>query len=300
MQLKPLLLSDISIIDKYLCSRKETFLSTYNFVPIYVSLALYKVLWQVIDQHLYIFLKDKTGIFLYLPPLGKSLNKKAVKIAFDIMLKYNQNKQICRIENVLAEDVPFFEDIGYCCRKAFDEYVYNRWELASLRGGKFKHKRANVNYFTKHYNAVYKEFEPKDKKACLWLYEQWSQQRLSVYRSNIYQGLLQDSKRMFSLLLNKLEALPVLGRVVKIDEKICACSFGYPLSDDTFCIFFEIADNSLKGITNFIFQKFCQELVSFQWINCMDDSGLENIKRVKLSYHPTKLLSSFTVALQNE
>ena len=63
-----------------------------------------------------------------------------------------------------------------------------------------------------------------------------------------------------------------------------------------FCVLFEIADLNINGLSQFIYREFCQELMSsYRWINAMDDSGLENLKRVKRSYHPTKIIPSYTI-----
>jgi hypothetical protein len=63
----------------------------------------------------------------------------------------------------------------------------------------------------------------------------------------------------------------------------------YEINKDTFCILYEITDLSVKGLAQFIFKEFATELTGYKYINIMDDSGLENLKKVKLSYQPEKL-----------
>jgi len=43
-------------------------------------------------------------------------------------------------------------------------------------------------------------------------------------------------------------------------------------------------------------REFSRELGGYKYINIMDDSGLKNLKRVKLSYKPVRLVPSFTLA----
>ena len=45
---------------------------------------------------------------------------------------------------------------------------------------------------------------------------------------------------------------------------------------------------------------FAQELKNYKFINVMDDSGLENLKKVKLSYHPVKLVPAYIVRRKHE
>jgi hypothetical protein len=63
-----------------------------------------------------------------------------------------------------------------------------------------------------------------------------------------------------------------------------------------FCILLEIADLSIKGASQYIFWKFSSELKDYTYINIMDDSGLLNLKTVKLSYHPEILASNFIIS----
>ena len=86
------------------------------------------------------------------------------------------------------------------------------------------------------------------------------------------------------------------ARVVRIDGEIRGYTFGYPLNADTFCILFEVTDLSIKGLAQFIYREFCKKLMgTYRWINAMDDSGLENLKRVKQAYHPIQLIPSYNV-----
>jgi len=39
--------------------------------------------------------------------------------------------------------------------------------------------------------------------------------------------------------------------------------------------------------------RFCRDLEPCKYINLMDDSGLENLKKVKLSYHPLKIIPAY-------
>jgi len=56
-----------------------------------------------------------------------------------------------------------------------------------------------------------------------------------------------------------------------------------------FCVLLEVCDLKFKGISEFIFREFSKEMTQYKHINCMDDSGLENLRISKLSYHPVFL-----------
>jgi hypothetical protein len=110
--------------------------------------------------------------------------------------------------------------------------------------------------------------------------------------------MLRDAQACLKVLLDNYAHLDCLGRLVKIDKKIKAFTFGYRINADTFAVLFEIADLSFKGLSQFIFRELCRELAGYKYINIMDDSGLENLKRVKLSYHPAGLIPNYIVKRQ--
>ncbi len=74
---------------------------------------------------------------------------------------------------------------------------------------------------------------------------------------------------------------------------ISSLSWAIALSRASFCVLYEITDLQVKGLAQFIFRSFAQELKDYKFINIMDDSGLENLKKVKLSYHPVRLVPAY-------
>ena len=292
MELNKLSLKDRAIFNEYL-GQGSYELSVYSFENIYIWRNLYDIRWGIADGSLCIFFQDKFGAFLYLPPLGKTCSLEAVKISFTIMDRYNDNKEISRIENIEEKNAQFFLDSGYLCKIKSYDYLCLRSSLAGLRGDKFKAKRACFNYFVKHNTFEYLPFSPKDISGCLELYNCWTRQRRQQNQDHLYQGMMDDSLNCLKLLLKDCGYLGITARIVKIDNEIKAFTFGYKLNKDTFCILYEITDLTVKGVAQFIFRVFCEELKDYKYINIMDDSGLENLKVVKLSYHPVRLIPGY-------
>ncbi len=294
MKLENLSVKDKGIFNKFLgLSRHE--LSVYAFENIYVWKGLFDIYWSVIENSLCIFFKDKIGCFLYLTPLAENKNPGVIKKVFHILDKFNKNKDISRIENIEEADTSFYENLGYTCQNKSYDYLCLRGDLAKLRGDKFKSKRACFNYFIKHYQFRYLPFSLKYRDDCLELYNSWVKERKAKNLDRIYQGMLEDSRRSLKNALDNYSDLNFIGRLVRINKKIKAFTFGFQLNQDTFCILYEITDLSIKGLSQFIFSRFCSELEGYKYINIMDDSGLENLKKVKLSYHPAKLIPAYIV-----
>ena len=298
MKLKALSVKDKGIFNKFLGKSRHE-LSVYAFENTYIWKGLFDIYWSVVEDSLCIFFKDKIGCFLYLAPLSGQKNPEVIKKVFAAMDRCNKNKEISRIENIPQADTPFYEDLGYACQNKSYDYICKRSDLANLTGNKFKSKRAGFNYFTKNYDFRYLPFSLRYRDECLGLYDSWAKERKINNQDSIYQGMLEDSRIALKNALDNYSDLNFIGRVIRIGRKIKAFTFGFKLNKDTFCILYEITDLSIKGLAQFIFRRFSSELEGYKYINIMDDSGLENLKKVKLSYQPAKLIPAYIAKRKN-
>jgi hypothetical protein len=292
VKINKLSLKDKIIFNKYLSLERHE-LSVYAFADIYIWKSLFEISWFVIEENLCIFFRDRVGCFMYLSALGRKMSQRALNKSFEYMDKFNKNKEISRIENIEEKDVHFYKELGLDCREKSHDYFCNREDLVSLRGNKFKSKRASVNFFTKHYPHELLPYSLHNRNDCLKLYAIWAGQRSPKNNDSVYQGMIEDGLTCLKIVLENYKDLGLAGRIIKVDNELKAFSFGYKLNPDTFCILYEITDLTIKGLAQFIFQKFSSELKGYVYINVMDDSGLENLKQVKLSYQPVKLIPAF-------
>ncbi|MBM3244071.1 MAG: DUF2156 domain-containing protein [Candidatus Omnitrophica bacterium] len=295
MAFNKLRIKDKEIFDRYLKLSTHQ-LSVYSFANIYIWNKFFDISWKIIDDSLCIFFKDKIGAFLYLPPLSKENNPKVLVHVFEILSKSNKNNDFAHIENVEEKDLGFYRSLGFRCTLKSHDYICSRWGLESLRGNKFKSKRASRNYFTKNYWYSYHPISSRDDKdECLKLYSFWAKQRKEKNVDIIYQGLIDDNGLALKEAFDNYAALGFKGGLVRINNKVKGFTFGFELTRDIFCILYEITDLDIKGLAQFIFAQFASQLRSYKSVNIMDDSGLENLKRVKLSYHPKALVASYTI-----
>lgn len=294
MRLNKLVFSDKDKFDKYL-GFEEHRLSVYSFANIYIWRKFFDISWTIIDDSLCIFFKDNIGTFLYLPPLGKQNRHSLVDKVFNILDKENNNPELVHFENIEEKDLSFYVNLGFVCDLKSHDYLCKRTDLAGLVGEKFKSKRASCNYFTKHFHYKCRKLIQNDKDDCLKLFELWMGQRKCGKNDSVYQGMLEDSRVCLIDAFDNYSKLDFQGLVVEIENKIKGFTFGFKLNSQTFCILYEITDLSVKGLAQFIFRSFAQELKDYKYINVMDDSGLENLKKVKLSYHPKELVPAYSV-----
>lgn len=274
-------------------------LSAYSFVQMMMWKNLYRVAWTRFDRAVCVFFHDTLGAFMNGEPLGSTVTPEAVRDAFAYMDACNKNKAYSRIENVEEERVAFYRALGYKAVPKGGDYVCERTRLADLRGDRYKSKRASCNYFSKNYDARYLPYTKADRQACFDLYDAWASGRAATTDDRVYTGMLGDSRTCLDTVLRTYAAFDLAGRVVVVDKRVKAFTFGYELNENTFCILYEVADLSVKGISQHIFRQVCREMTKYRYINIMDDSGLERLQSVKRSYRPAQVIPAYIIQRAN-
>jgi len=288
----PLKSEDRKLVREYL-QLKGHYLSSYSFEALFIWEGLFNLFYKLIDNNLCIFYEQDGNYFMPILPLGEDYSRMACLEAFDIMKRLNSCEAVARIENVEEEALDYFHSLGFTSYLKDVEYICSQKDLSLLSGNRFASKRSACNYFAKHYNYSYLPYESQMRDECLNLYRVWSNERSIKYKDTFFNALLEDSYHVHKEAMT--DRLGLTGRVVLMNGILKAYTFGYRLNNDVFCILFEVADLKIKGLAQFIFREFSKELSSYRHINIMDSSGLDNLKRVKLSYHPCMTVPSFTV-----
>jgi Uncharacterized conserved protein len=292
---KPLQLEDREMVGRFLALAPHE-LSPYHFINIFIWRALFTISWRIIDDCLCVFFSDAHGCFMYLPPLGKKVQEKTIAECFELMDSANRRTGMSRIENVEAVRAQWYRSLGYAVREKAPDYICRQKDLAALAGDAYKSKRSTYNFFVRRYNYEYREYQPSDAAACSRLCRNWQQERSVAGSDDLYRYMLEDNVRVQDELLRFSSELAPEGRVVLVDSVIAGYTFGFSLRPDMFCIAFEVCLKAYKGLAQFIFREFCRELTGYASINIMDDSGLENLEKVKKSYRPVQQIPNFVVS----
>ncbi len=245
-----------------------------------------------------VFARQPIGVFLYWPPLGKDIEPEHIEDAFVLMENENGIKSgVSRIENVSQKELKFFDLNKYEHRQRGDEYVYRKEALASLKGKKYHAKRHEINKLCRQTKAIYRVFNKEDQVACRMLFDIWRIDRKEKSTDEIYQTLLQESQRVHECVFEYACVLGFVGRVVEINGQIKAYTFGYFLSNGDFCVFLEVADPFIGGLSTFIFHMLMKDpvLKDVIFVNTMDDFGMPQVAYAKELWHPIKKEAVYTI-----
>lgn len=274
--------------------------SALHFSQLFVWKEAFSFDVQVVEDATLVFARQAIGTFLFWPPLGKVIPRDAVERAFEVMGQENGAGGLSRIEHVSGKDLESFSDERFIKYLRGHEYIYRQADIAALRGKKYHAKRHEINLLKRAHHVEYRPFEAGDRTECLILFEQWLDDRRMKYDDEVYRSLLQENRAVHASVFLHARTLGLTGRVVVVDKKIKAYTFGYPLSGSTFCVFLEVADPSVVGLASFIFREFAADkaLQNIEYINAMDDFGMPQVAAAKSHWHPAVLLPVYTVSLR--
>src|SRR3989338_1811137 len=296
------LLAEKNLVKRYLSFGKYD-LSAFSFVSIFAWKDFFDFDLRLIDNNLCVFARHEAGSFLYLPPLGNNVSPQTIDACFSLMRETNGENGVSRIENVGEDQLAMFPESRFAHYRKAREYCYRREAVAGLKGNSYKSKRSAYNQFRKKYFYQYLPYEDSMREACLELYDRWAEGRRQTHnRQDIYRYMLEDNRKVHALVLEYDKELDLVGRVVSVDGRIKAYSFGYALNDEVFCVLFEIADLSLKGLSTFIFREFCadKDVEKYTFINAMDDFETAGLRQTKMSFRPAVLLDAYVITQRSK
>jgi len=291
-------------------------ISDYTFAGNYIWLSTATGFYSIINDTFCFFVLTSGELSMLLPPLGSKNNTyEAMLICFEIMNAHNSSIHYSKIEyvheNLLEGFVDYLEDgtliydmlKDFIIEKRLVDYIYRVDDLIELKGDPYKSKRNEINKFIKVYADYRLEIIDMDrhKEGIIELFNKWVKDRttympkeeIEIFLDGIY-----FERFAIKRLLNDYQNLDVVGVVLYIDDEIKGFSVGEKINETTSSIIIEKTDFEVLGCAQFIFRefsKYLKELYGSIYINVGDDMGFENLKKVKMSYRPDKLIPKYTI-----
>lgn len=271
-------------------------LSQYSSVSLFAWSDFYTVVEKIFDGQTFYFSQDSCGVFCSCIPQVDQLTDSSVKEAWEWMCQINKSSSITRFDCVDWSQAQRLSYLGFESLPRSCEYVYWRQDLVELKGNGYKSKRHDVNLVKSRTGVVYREYSLEDFEVCLTLYDKWAEDRLAKCSDDVYQLMIEDSRTVHAKVLANTVELGVDARVVEVDGKIEGYTVGFALNPKVYCVYLEVVKSQIAGLPSFLFHNFCNDsaLKTFSFVNCMDDFGMDNITKAKVSYRPALLLSSYT------
>jgi uncharacterized protein len=290
--------------------------SDYTFAGNYIWLSTATGFYTIVNETFCLFILNSGELSMLLPPIGKKNNTyEAMLQCFDIMNAHNSNRNYSKIEYVHEELLEGFVDYleegtlvyemlkDFVIEKKLVDYIYKVDDLIDLKGDSYKSKRNEINKFKKIYPEH--RIEILDKTAhsqeVMNLFNKWVKDRttympkeeVEVFMDGIY-----FERFAIKRLINDYDNLDIIGLVIYINDEIKGFTVGEKINETTASVIIEKTDFEILGCAQFIFREFTKILkdkYGVEYINVGDDMGFENLKKVKMSYRPNKLVPKYTI-----
>ncbi len=258
--------------------------------------------WVELQGAVCLFAQSPDGWFMSLPPIGTGPINVPLSAAMEQLRRWNGDSPVSRVENVPAQLVPELERMGYRVTPKDSDYLYRAADLVSLAGDPYKSQRALCNRFEREQSFQVDSYRVSDREDCRALLADWSRQKQVEGRESFGAMLLADAASAHEIVWSQASALRLVGRVIRIRGRLRAYTFGYWLTNMTFCVLVEVTDRTYPGLAQYLFRETCRMALAegAEYINTMDDAGLSGLRASKLAYHPAMLIPNFVAAPARE
>ncbi len=296
---KPIELNDKNTID-YRLKNQNYRASDLCFTNLYAWGKKFNTRYAVSDDWLFIRFKDNSGRNSYLKPIGTGDIREAVKV---IMRDHEQFNTVFQIRGLTREmvnemEVAFPGTFDYKLNRSVSDYIYSTEKLIHLKGRKLQSKRNHLNRFKRENEWQYKSLtgNPELVRECKEMLDKW----MEINTGDKAPSLAFDDFAT-TLMLENFEYLELKGGLICVNNEIVAFSIGEKLTKDTIVVHVEKALTSTHGAYTIFNQQFVQhEAAGYRYINREEETGIENLRRAKLSYQPDILLEKFNARFKVE
>lgn len=290
---EPLNIEDWAIVEEYIqrCQYEE---SNHNIINMMMWLDAYPLFFCKHPNYLILLGIHEGKFFMYMPLCEKQYIEEALLKAKSIFDHYEQEFTLsCFTKEMVDEVIHLFPQYVAIEERDAADYVYGGDQLRTYSGKKMQKKR-------NHLNAFYKEYEGR------WAYESFNEQNvqecieyLKTWKPDDEDEFLASEKVGVEMILKMFGKLPYRGGVIRIDGKVEAFAIGSHLSANMAQENIEKATGSIRGLYQCIMKEMlAHEFAGYAWINREDDTGRQNLRDAKLSYHPAYLIAKYRIKKQ--
>ncbi|MCL2081709.1 MAG: phosphatidylglycerol lysyltransferase domain-containing protein [Oscillospiraceae bacterium] len=240
-----------------------------------------------------LFLKVRySGREAYARPLGGDLAR-----SLPILLDFCANRSPVLLSPLCAEDVGILRGHGAlikdtCHRDLFD-YLYNSSDLREFSGRKYHGQRNHVNRFVRENPnwQFHSSIEGMQDDVMQFLEHYFS-------KTPPKSAMAAEEHRKTREVFKADGHHGMLVGILTANDRIAAVSAG-EIVGDTLFVHIEKGDVSIPGAYPMMVQSFARQYATdeVRYINREEDTGVEGLRKSKLSYHPVKLIEKFSAEI---
>lgn len=174
------------------------------------------------------------------------------------------------------------------------DYLYDRDDLAELKGNKFHKKKNHLNAYLKAFGETYHPLTPDCIEGVMELQDEWCQSRECTES----ESLLAENEAVIRV-LEQWDRIPgLLGGALYAEGRMVAYTVGEPLDDTTLVVHFEKGRPEYRGVYQTINRAFVRAAgEGFRLVNREQDLEDAGLRQAKESYNPVGFLCKNTVRI---
>ncbi len=266
-------------------------LSDYTFANNYIWLSQRSGFYQIIEDCFCLFSLNGHCLTMLLPPLGKPERQtRALATCFEIMDRYNPSPYLSAVEFVYRDFTQLLEPGQWLIERSLPDYIYRTDDLIELKGNAYKTKRSEINQFRRAYpNHRMEALGPQHWAGIRALIDTWLRNRLKYLEAEAIADFFYtvgQERKAIERALEHYDTLGLSGLCLIIGDRLEGFTFGERISADVGNVLVEKTNFAIPGSAQYLFREYAKTFAHCTYINVGDDLGLENLRRVKMSYRP--------------
>ncbi|MCL2853464.1 MAG: phosphatidylglycerol lysyltransferase domain-containing protein [Defluviitaleaceae bacterium] len=291
LSFKKVTMDDKDIINQYLSINKFEN-SEYNFTTIMAWQFVYETTYTIEHDCLLLQGHSDDRTYFYFP-LGKREN---IKPAFHCLMDYCKTAGLpFSLVNVSSGMLSILEEIGMLelfereDRRDAADYIYRHDKLVTLSGKKLHGKKNHFNFFNNNYDSRLEPIGESNIDVC----EKMLKTEIAERSTRPYEEM-----NATFMAFRYRDEFGMVARALFADNELV----GVILAEkhhDTALIQIAKANVAYRGASVALFQMFLSEHFNdCEYVNFMEDLGLEGLRRAKLSYDPERLIEKSILHLK--
>jgi len=268
-------------------------ISEYTFTNLFAWMPQYDFQISRRNETLLVLTKTcgKGGLY---PPIGPSSAADFVGLLKEALRLHIADHFHFVDERLVEALSPFVSELDITPDPDQFDYIYSREDLVGLSGNRFHDKKNLLRQFERKYDAAFEPLTVATIEEALKFEHSWC-----ITRECEKDPKLSKEKCAIYQMLSHFEVLRLTGAAVRFEGRIIGITMGEPLNEDTYVVHIEKADDSYRGIYQFINQRFAASIdPKYKWINREQDLGIPGLRRAKQSYNPAKVGKKYIVRLK--
>lgn len=266
-------------------------LSDYTFANNYIWLSQRSGFYQIIEDCFCLFSLNGHCLTMQLPPLGApERQREALAACFEIMDRYNPSPYLSAVEFVYRDFAQLLDPAQWLIERSLPDYIYRTEDLIELRGNAYKTKRSEINQFRRAYpNHRMEVLAPQHWSGIRALIDTWLRNRIKYLEAEAIADFfytVEQERKAIERALEHYDTLGLSGLCLIINDRLEGFTFGDRIGPDVGNVLVEKTNFAIPGSAQYLFREYAKTFANCTYINVGDDLGLENLRRVKMSYRP--------------